>query len=92
MEYISQEGATRTAFDHLRHVVYSIHTPRESEAQPKTATRIHLPIHLGKTLMENGRQPSQPVARQVEASHITAIQTRTRGTPKPEQRLCASPA
>jgi hypothetical protein len=29
MEYSSQEGATRTTgFDHLRHVVYSIHTPR----------------------------------------------------------------
>jgi hypothetical protein len=47
----SQEGATRTGFDPLRHVVCSMHTPR-SEAQPKTATRIHLPIHLGSTLMK----------------------------------------
>ena len=53
MEYSSQEGDTQTGFDHLRHFVYSIHTPRESEAQPKTATRIHLPIHLGNTLMKN---------------------------------------
>ena len=51
MEHSSQEGATRTGFDPLRHVVCSMHTPR-SEAQPKTATRIHLPIHLGSTLMK----------------------------------------
>ena len=51
MEYSSQEGATRTGFDPLRHVVYSI--LHESEAQPKTATRIQLPIHLGNTLMKN---------------------------------------
>ena len=52
MEYSSQEGATRTGFDPLRHVVYSIYILHQSEAQPKTATRIHLPIHLGNTLMK----------------------------------------
>ena len=51
MEHNSQQGATRMGFDPLRHVVYSIHTPR-SEAQTKTATRIQLPIHLGNTLMK----------------------------------------
>ena len=30
--------------------LYILH---ESEAQPQTATRIHLPIHLGNTLMKN---------------------------------------
>jgi hypothetical protein len=68
MEHNSQQGATRMGFDPLRHVVYSIHTPR-SEAQTKTATRIQLPIHLGNTLMKNiGVQPSQPGARQGAAS------------------------
>jgi hypothetical protein len=68
MEHNSQQGATRMGFDPLRHVVYSIHTPR-SEAQTKTATRIQLPIHLGNTLMKKiGVQPSQPGARQGAAS------------------------
>jgi hypothetical protein len=83
MEYSSQEGDTQTGFDHLRHFVYSIHTPQESEAQPKTATRIHLPIHLGNTLMENLRQPSQPGARPVTASQLR----RSRLGPEARQNL-----
>ena len=81
MEHNSQQGATRMGFDPLRHVVYSIHTPR-SEAQTKTATRIQLPIHLGNTLMKKiGGSPLSRAQGRVQRLGVASY-----GNPDSDQR------
>jgi len=81
MEHNSQQGATRMGFDPLRHVVYSIHTPR-SEAQTKTATRIQLPIHLGNTLMKKiGGSPLSRAQGRVQRLGVASY-----GDPDSDQR------